>query len=189
MKRALSILGFLFLCVGCRVEMHDQPKRGTFKPSAFFDDGASARPLPQGVIARGYLRTNLVYFEGLDGTNLVSAIPIKVTRGVLDRGHERFDIYCSVCHGLSGKGDGMVVQRGFPKPPSFNEPRLRDAPIGYFYHVITHGYGVMFPYATRVEPEDRWAIAAYIRALQLRESTALANSVSRERRPIEKELP
>jgi len=161
-------------CAGCRFEMHDQPKRSAYKESGFFADRSSSRRLPEGVIARGYLRTNSVFFEGLSGTNLVDDIPVKITRAVLDRGQERYNIYCSVCHGLSGEGNGMVVQRGFPKPPSFDEDRLRNAPVGYFYRVITYGYGVMFPYANRVTPEDRWAIAAYIRALQSR-ATSVAD--------------
>lgn len=178
----LAVLGGALAFAGCRNEMHDQPKRGPLKPSAFFMDGSSARLLPEGVVARGYLRTNQAYFEGLVGTNLLNEIPISVTRETLERGRERFDIYCSVCHGLSGDGNGMVVQRGFPKPPSFDEPRLRQAPIGHFYRVITHGYGVMFPYATRVPPEDRWAIASYIRALQLRPSMAETASHPEQRR-------
>jgi mono/diheme cytochrome c family protein len=167
----MKLVGLLLLiigCAGCRSEMHDQPKRGAYKESLFFADHSSGRPLPQGVVARGFLRTNALFFEGLDGTNLVEEIPVKVTPELLARGRERFDIYCSVCHGLGGEGNGMIVQRGFPKPPSFDDSRLRAAPVGHFYRVIAYGYGVMFSYANRVEPEDRWAIAAYIRALQLR---------------------
>jgi mono/diheme cytochrome c family protein len=165
--------------------MHDQPKRGAYKESPFFADRSSARPLPEGVVARGYLRTNRDFFEGLNGTNLVDEIPIKVTRETMERGRERFEIYCSVCHGLTGEGNGMVVQRGFPRPPSFDEDRLRAAPIGHFYRVITHGYGVMFSYANRVEPEDRWAIAAYIRALQLRGAMPISDLPQ----PTRKQLP
>lgn len=168
MNRSWAFLFAALLCSGCRLEMHDQPKRDAYKESRFYSDHSSARPLPEGVIARGYLRTNSQFFEGVKGTNLVQEIPIKITPELMERGRERFEIYCSVCHGLTGEGNGMVVQRGFPKPPSFDEERLRAAPIGHFYRVMTHGYGVMFSYANRVEPKDRWAIAAYIRALQLR---------------------
>ena len=94
-------------------------------------------------------------------------MPMPVTREMLDRGRERFDIFCAVCHGQTGEGNGMIVQRGFPPPPSYHIDRLRQAPVGHFYDVITHGYGIMYSYANRVSVEDRWAIAAYIRALQL----------------------
>jgi mono/diheme cytochrome c family protein len=166
---------FTLALSGCRSEMHDQPKRQSYESSRFFENGASSRPLVPGTVARGALRTNQAYFAGLRGTNLVTDIPLEITRGVLERGHERFDIYCSVCHGLNGDGNGMIVQRGFPPPPSFHLDRLRAAPIGHFYRVATEGYGVMFPYAARVSPEDRWAIAAYIRALQLSWSMTVAD--------------
>ncbi len=99
-----------------------------------------------------------------------------VTRQSLARGRERFNIYCAVCHGATGDGNGMIVQRGFPQPPSFHDQRLRDAPAGHFVDVITNGYGVMYSYASRVAPEDRWAIAAYIRALQLSQHAASADA-------------
>ncbi len=155
--------------------MHDQPKHRPLDASAFFADGMSARPLVAGTIARGYLRTNAAFFEGLAGagTNLVEEIPLKLTPEVLQRGQERFNIYCSVCHGLTGEGNGMVVQRGFPQPLSYHTDRLREAPAGHFYRVMTYGYGAMFPYASRVTPNDRWAIVAYIRALQLSQSTTI----------------
>jgi mono/diheme cytochrome c family protein len=155
--------------------MHNQPKHEPLESSSFFKDGASARPLVAGTIPRGSLHTNEAMFEGLTGTNLVTEITLKVTAQLLQRGRERFEIYCSVCHGLTGEGDGMIVQRGFPRPPSFQSERLREVPVGHIYRVITYGYGVMFPYAVRVAPEDRWAIAAYIRALQLSESLPAAS--------------
>jgi mono/diheme cytochrome c family protein len=175
MKRVLSMCAILLACGGCRLAMHDQPKHEALESSSFFKNGSSARPLLPGTIPRGYLRTNAAFFEALNGTNLVNELPMKPTRELLQRGRERFDIYCSVCHGLSGDGDGMIVQRGFPPPPSFHMDRLRQASVGHFYRVITYGYGVMFPYAVRVEPKDRWAIAAYIRALQLSRNATLAS--------------
>jgi len=166
--------------------MHNQPKRQAYKSSRFFENGASARPLLPGTVARGKLQTNLVYFAGLRGTNLATDIPVRITREVLDRGRERFDIYCSVCHGLTGEGNGMIVQRGFPPPPSFHTDRLREAPVGHLYRVITDGYGVMFPYAARVAPDDRWAIAAYIRALQFSATRQVADLSSDARTQLER---
>lgn len=165
----LVFLGLLLTLVvsGCRREMYNQP---LFKPldrSTFFSDGMSARPLVHGTVARGYLRTNDALYRGMSGTNLVRDIPLPVNLDLLKRGQERYQIYCSVCHGADGEGNGMIVQRGFPRPPSYHIDRLRQAPAGHFYRVITDGYGVMYPYAARVKPEDRWAITAYIRALQL----------------------
>jgi mono/diheme cytochrome c family protein len=162
------VLGaWCFVFAGCRQEMHDQPRHKPLHASSFFNDGMSARPLLTGTVPRGFLHTNDAFYEGLVGTNLVEKIPVAVTTQLLERGRERYNIYCSVCHDLNGEGNGMVVQRGFPRPPSFHIERLRAAPAGHFYRVITHGYGVMYPYRSRVTPEDRWAITAYIRALQL----------------------
>jgi mono/diheme cytochrome c family protein len=167
---AMSV--FALAATGCRQEMYDQPRHKPLGASAFFRDGMSARPLPAGTVPRGFLHTNDAFDEGLIGTNLVEDIPVPVTRELLQRGRERYDIYCSVCHDLNGEGNGMIAQRGFPRPPSFHVERLREAPVGHFYRVISHGYGVMYPYASRVAPEDRWAIIAYIRALQLSHATS-----------------
>jgi mono/diheme cytochrome c family protein len=157
----------LLAVVGCRPDMYNQPRYKTYAEDTFFRDGASARPLPPHTVARGHADVDTEYFEGktADG-KLVEAFPEPVTRAVLARGRERFDIYCAVCHGRTGEGNGMIVQRGFPAPPSYHTDRLRTAPVGHFYDVITNGYGVMYSYAARVEPPDRWAIVAYIRALQ-----------------------
>jgi len=163
----LSVFGFLLLAAGCRQEMYDQPRHKPLRSSSFFNDGMSARPLLAGTVPRGFFRTNDAFDEGLVGTNLVQEIPVPLTNELLQRGQERYNIYCGVCHGLNGDGDGMIVQRGFPRPPSFHLERLCDAPAGHFYRAITYGYGVMYPYANRVAPEDRWAITAYLRALQL----------------------
>lgn len=163
----------LLLCSGlaltaCRRDMFNQPRYKTFAPNPFFSDGASARPLPLHTVPRGQANTDTGFFEGTtDDGKLVETLPMPVTRELLARGRQRFDIYCAVCHGRTGEGNGMIIQRGFPVPPSYHTDRLRNAPIGYFYYVITNGYGVMYSYASRVEPKDRWAIAAYIRALQL----------------------
>ncbi len=123
------------------------------------------------------------------GTNLITEFPIPITRAVLERGQERFNIYCSVCHGRTGEGNGMIVQRGFPPPPSYHIDRLRKAPVGHLFDVMTRGYGVMYSYASRVEPSDRWAIAAYIRALQLSRHATLDDVPADERAKLENGPP
>jgi len=164
----------LLALAGCRPDMFNQPRANPLRESDFFPDGAASRPIPPNTVARGFLNEDDARYRGMIGTNLVTEIPIPVTRALLERGRERFEIYCAVCHGRTGEGNGMIAQRGFPAPPSYHIDRLRDAPIGHFYNVITRGYGVMYSYAARVEPNDRWAIAAYIRALQLSRHATLA---------------
>ena len=178
---AISAL-LLLTFTGCRPDMYNQPRYKTYAADDFFRDGASARPLPLHTVARGHADLDTEYFQGkTDDGKLVEAFPQAVTRATLERGRERFDIYCAVCHGRSGEGNGIIVQRGFPAPPSYHTDRLRTAPVGHFYDVITNGYGVMYPYAARVEPPDRWAIAAYIRALQLAQNATLDDVPAAER--------
>jgi hypothetical protein len=178
----IVIVTLLLLACGCRPDMFNQPRNNPLSSSDFFENGAGSRPLVPGTIARGHLEEDREFYTGMSGTNLVTEFPLPVNRAVLERGRERYDIYCSVCHGLSGDGDGMIVQRGFPRPPSFHIDRLRQAPVGHFFDVMTRGYGVMYSYASRVEPTDRWAIAAYIRALQLSHDGKLAD-VPNDQRP------
>ncbi|HET7624082.1 MAG TPA: cytochrome c [Verrucomicrobiae bacterium] len=159
---------FALCATGCRRDMFNQPYDKPLEKSDFFQDNHMAsRPVVPNTIARGHLDADEAFYTGKIGTNLVTTFPFPITRQVLLRGQERFNIYCAPCHGRTGDGDGMIPQRGFPRPPSYHIDRLRQAPVGHFFDVITHGYGIMYPYATRVEPSDRWAIAAYIRALQL----------------------
>jgi hypothetical protein len=195
--------------VGCRQDMHDQPKYKPQQPSRFFADGRSERPPVEGTIARGHLKAaDREYMTGRTGEpgaapmpvpvaaiaqpqagkvpnapagkssddpggpalfdpDLVKEFPIPITREVLERGRERFNIFCSPCHGYTGRGDGMIVRRGFVTPPSYHIQRLKDAPVGHFFDVITNGYGAMYSYASRVSIPDRWAISTYIRVLQL----------------------
>jgi mono/diheme cytochrome c family protein len=149
--------------------MHDQPKYVPLRGSAFFGDGRSARPVPAGTVARGQLHEDsLVYTGKVDGAD-ATVFPFTVDARVMARGQERFNIYCSPCHGRTGQGDGMVVQRGYRRPPSYHQDRLRDAPVGHFFDVITNGFGAMPDYAAQIKAEDRWAIIAYLRALQLSE--------------------
>jgi mono/diheme cytochrome c family protein len=137
-------------------------------------------------VARGDLRENAVLYTGhLPNGEFANVSPLPVNEVLLKRGQERFNIYCSVCHGRTGLGDGMIVQRGFPHPPAYTDERLRNAPLGYFFNVITNGYGVMYSYAQRVEPEDRWAIAAYIRVLQLSEHATLADATPQGKAELE----
>ncbi len=160
LRRAVLVLG-LCLLGACRQEMAEQPKYVAFAPSTLWPDGASARPLVPGTVARGALERRA---EALT--------PPPVTPALLARGRERYEIFCAPCHGLDGMGEGRVVARGFPQPPSYHSARLRAAPAQHFFDVITDGYGVMYSYAGRVAPADRWAIAAYIRALQLASAEA-----------------
>jgi mono/diheme cytochrome c family protein len=161
-----ALLLLPMLGAACRQDMHDQPKYKPFRPSEFFADGRSARPLVQGTVARGTLREDTVYYTGKVGSEFVKEIPVKVTAELLARGQTEFQVFCSPCHGRTGRGDGMVVQRGFKKPPSYHIDRLRQMPVGYFYDVITNGFGAMADYAPQVPAADRWAIAAYVRTLQ-----------------------
>jgi mono/diheme cytochrome c family protein len=146
--------------------MHDQPKYKPLRGSEIFPDGRSARPLVPGTVARGTLREDAVLYTGKLGNEFVADIPVKVTAELLARGQSEYQVFCSPCHGRTGRGDGMVVQRGFKKPSSYHVDRLRQMPVGYFYDVITNGFGAMSDYSAQVPPMDRWAIAAYVRTLQ-----------------------
>jgi mono/diheme cytochrome c family protein/REP element-mobilizing transposase RayT len=166
--RALPVLlAICCLALGCRRDMYDQPKAKPLSENHFFKNGTSARQIPPHTVARGDARGDSAFFTGLTNGKLVAQSPVQLTPELLARGRERYDIYCAVCHGRTGAGNGEIVRRGFPAPPTYHSDRMRNAPIGHFYYVITNGYGVMYPYAARVDPADRWAIAAYIRALQL----------------------
>jgi hypothetical protein len=162
----IAAIAFLCLTTACRRDMQDQPKYIPLRPSDFFADGRSARPLPEGTVARGELRADKIFFTGKVGDQFADHLPFPVTRTILDRGQERFNIYCTPCHGHLGNGLGMIVRRGLKRPPSYHIDRLRQIPIGYFYDVITNGFGAMQDYSAQVAPRDRWAIAAYIRVLQ-----------------------
>ncbi|MGH9160408.1 MAG: c-type cytochrome [Vicinamibacteraceae bacterium] len=171
--------------VACRQDMHDTPRFEPLERSDFFADQRSARPLLEGTVARGQLRADEVFYTGKLNNQPVAELPMPLTRELVERGRERFNIYCSPCHGRTGEGQGMVVRRGFKQAASFHDPRLRGMPIGYFVDVMTNGFGQMPDYATQVAPRDRWAIAAYIRALQLSRSATANDVPADERKKLE----
>lgn len=196
----LGVPAVLALLVGCdRLDMYDQPRYKPLAASNFFDDGLSARPRVEGTVARGELRDDEPLYTGKQAGKLVSQIPraayravqngdadgfdrpvdqaklTELRRALIMRGRERFDIYCSVCHGRTGDGDGMIVRRGFPKPPSLHIERLQIAPAGHFFDVATNGLGAMPSYANRIDVADRWAIVAYVRALQLSQNAQIGD--------------
>lgn len=186
---AFSVFAVVALAGGCRYDMQDQPRYEAYEKSDFFRDGQASRNLPEGTVARGLLKEDKAFFTGkIDnpdpnaqvqtttdarGNTLVSSFPnavdtfpIPVTKELIDRGQNRYNIFCIVCHGAVGNGDGMIVRRGFSKPPSYNDDRLRNAPVGHFFDVMTNGWGKMNSYADKLTAADRWAVAAYIRTLQ-----------------------
>ncbi|MEM8996221.1 MAG: cytochrome c, partial [Acidobacteriota bacterium] len=161
---------------GCRQDMQDAPYVEPFEHHEFWDNGSANRPLPAGTIARGLLKEDTRYWFGRDdGNQLINSLPERFdwTRDLLDRGQERYEIYCGVCHAATGSGRGMIVQRGFKQPQPLYEERLQGMPIGYFFDVITNGFGVMPHYRNQVPVDDRWAIAAYIRVLQVSQGSQL----------------
>jgi mono/diheme cytochrome c family protein len=151
---------------GCRKDMYDQPKYEAYDPSATFADGTSSRQLLSGTVARGQLKADTLYYEGkIDGKD-ADVFPFPIDEATLEMGRDRYTIFCSPCHGQQGNGKGMVVRRGFSPPPDLHSEYLKKIPVGHFFNVITHGYGAMYSYEARIPVKQRWAIAAYIRALQ-----------------------
>jgi mono/diheme cytochrome c family protein len=180
----LRVLGVVIASVAlsaCRQDMHDAPRYEPLEANAFFANGSASRMLVANTVPRGLLREDTHLNEGRVDGQLATTFPMPVTAEVMARGQERFNVFCSPCHGRTGSGNGMVVQRGFRAPPSYHEDRLRNAPVGYFFDVMTNGFGAMQDYAAQVPVSDRWAIAAYIRALQLSQR-ATVNDVPANRR-------
>ncbi len=180
---ALTMLAGLVL-MGCRSEMYDQPRYKPYHASGFFDDGTSARPLVAGTVPRRDPaergKASAEHFEtGKVQGKLAGTLPFPVDRQVLERGQDRYRIFCTPCHGELGDGRGIVVRRGFNPPPSYHTDEMRKEPVGHFFDVMTRGHGTMYSYASRISPKDRWAIAAYIRALQLSQH-AVAAQLPRE---------
>lgn len=188
---AFLLFTFAFLTgCGVRFDMQDQPRYKAYKKSDFFADGRASRDLPAGTVPRGLLKENKAFYTGkVDNPdpnaqaqstvnasgntvmttfpNMIDEFPVPVTKELVDRGQTRYNIYCIVCHGPVGSGDGMIVRRGFVKPPTFHDDRLRNAPVGHYFDVMTNGFGRMNSYAAMLTPADRWAVVAYIRALQV----------------------
>ena len=152
---------------GCRQDMHDAPRYDPLEYSSVFPKGSSALPLVEGTVARGFLHEDALLYEGKVNGQPAMAFPFPITRADLDRGEERFNIYCSPCHGRTGEGNGMVVQRGYRQAANYHIDRLRDAPVGYLFDVVTNGFATMPDYKAQIPVDDRWRIVAYIRALQL----------------------
>ena len=172
--RMVVCAGLIALALsGCRLDMHVQPKYLPYEPTNFFGDGRSERQPVAGTVARGQLHLDELLFTGRENDQEANEFPFPVTRADLDRGRERYNVYCTPCHDYTGSGNGMIVQRGFPHPPSFHSDRLRQAPVGHFFGVMTNGFGAMYSYADRVDVADRWRIAAYIRVLQLSRNATL----------------
>jgi mono/diheme cytochrome c family protein len=188
LRRGAALVLLAAAVTACRQDMHDQPKYKPFRESESFADKRSARPLVPGTVARGTLREDSVFYTGKVGKDFVTEIPVKVTADLLARGETQFQVFCSPCHGRTGRGDGMIVQRGFKKPPSYHTDQLRQMPIGYFYDVITNGFGAMADYSAQVPPLDRWAIAAYIRTLQYSQYAPAVDVPADERAGLDRSL-
>jgi len=169
--------------------MDDQPRYEPLEASRFFPDGQSSRPRVEGTVARGELHADAALYTGKTGGRLVEKLPVPLTADLLARGRERYDIYCSPCHDRVGTGKGMIVRRGYREPPSLHIERLRQAPAGHFFDVMTSGFGAMPAYARQVAVRDRWAIVAYIRALQRSQRATLADVPAAERQALETEGP
>ncbi|MBM4258164.1 MAG: cytochrome c [Deltaproteobacteria bacterium] len=179
------VLSSFLIATGCRQDMHDQPRFEPLEANNFFSDGRAARPLVTGVVARGTLQEDAHLFTGRVNDEFVTTFPFTITQDVIVRGQERYNIFCSPCHGALGDGEGAIVQRGLKHPPSYHIDRLREAPVGYYFNVITNGFGAMFDYADRVSVRDRWAIIAYIRALQLSQNAKIDDVPAEARQQLD----
>lgn len=177
--RCLALL--VVFAAGCRQDMHDAPRYEVYEASTSFADGRASRNAPTGTVARGWLREDEALYTGKVNGQTVDAVPFAITHADLKRGQERFNIYCTPCHGRLGDGQGMVVQRGLRQAASYHQDRLRQERIGYFFDVITNGFGAMQGYADQVPVRDRWLIASYVRALQFSQNASV-NDVPGERR-------
>jgi mono/diheme cytochrome c family protein len=181
--RAMALGAACLVLIACRQDMHNGPRYRPLRASEFFTDGSSARMLVENTVSRNPLTdTDELLYTGKINDAFANVFPMPITAAVLARGQQRYNIFCAPCHGRTGKGDGMIVQRGMRQPPSFMEDRLRNAAAGYFFDVMTHGFGAMQDYAAQIPVEDRWAIVAYERALQFSQHAALGD-VPDDRRP------
>jgi mono/diheme cytochrome c family protein len=185
-KRFAALVALLLFGAACRQDMHDNPRYEPLESTTFFADGRSERPLVANTVARGLLRDDEHLYQGRVNGELATTFPMPVNAQLMLRGQDRFNIYCTPCHGRTGKGDGMVVRRGYRAPTSFHDARLLQAPPGYIFDVITHGFGAMPDYAAQVAVTDRWAIAAYIKALQVSQNATVADVPADKRGELDK---
>ena len=181
----IALMAMAASLVSCRQDMHDQPKLKNFRKTSFFNDKRSVRPVVEDTVARGQLRADERFETGKADGKPVLDLPVPVTAALLTRGRDRYDIFCAPCHDRTGGGLGTVVRRGFRRPNSFHIDRLRESPPGYFYDVMLNGFGSMADYAAQIEPSDRWAIVAYIRALQLSQRATVADVPESERAALQ----
>ena len=182
----LLLVAVLSVLSGCRQDMHDQPRFKPLAASDFYADSRSVRPPVEGTVARGQLHEDTYFYTGKIGNNPGDYMPFAVTADVLARGQGRYNIYCAPCHSRVGDGNGVIPSRGFPrKPPSFHIERLRKAPLGYLFDVITNGFGIMPEYASQIPPRDRWDIVAYVRALQLSQNASMTDVPADQKVPSE----
>jgi len=172
---AMGAMAAMLVLAGCRQDMQDQPKFVPQRGTSFFADGRSARPQVLNTVARSQMHENEYFYTGMVGGKEGDGFPIALTPEVMQRGQERYNIYCTPCHSRVGNGDGMIVQRGYRPAGNFHTDRLRNAPLGHFFSVMTNGYGAMPDYSAQLTPEDRWAVVAYIRALQLSQNAKPAD--------------
>lgn len=186
MRRRITLLIGVISLAGCRQDMHDQPRYKPLAATDFFGDRRSARPPVEGTVARGQLRLDTALYTGKMGDADVDVFPFEISRGDLLRGQERFNVFCAPCHSRIGDGNGMVVRRGFRQAASYHTGKLLNAPVGHFFDVMTNGFGAMPSYASRVPPEDRWRIAAYIRVLQFSENAKIEDVPADQRAEIDK---
>ena len=186
-KHLLTIVLLILAVSGCRRDMQDQPRYKPLRASRFFADSRSARPIPAGTIARDELNDTDVLHTGLNNGAFTTQFPVPITKQLLLRGQERYNIYCTPCHGFLGDGNGMIAKRGFKWPANFHTDRLRNAPPGYLFQVVSNGYGAMPAYRHQIEPNDRWAILAYLRALQLSRNATLADVPPNAHTQLEKQ--
>jgi mono/diheme cytochrome c family protein len=183
---AVFAASFLLAGSGCRQDMHDQPKFKGYRASQFFKDSRSARLPVEGTVARGQLEADEPFSTGTEGGALLQELPFPLDRAVLDRGRDRYDAFCSPCHDRTGSGRGIVVQRGYKEPRSFHTEEVRNMPVGYYFQVMSNGFGVMPSYAAQISARDRWVIASYIRALQLSQHAAVDDVPASQRTALEK---
>ena len=186
MRNRIALVIAALSAAACRQDMHNQPKYKPLAASLFFGDGRSARPVIADTVARGNMRIDDARFTGKVNSADVDAFPFPIAKADVQRGQERFNIYCSPCHGRLGDGQGMIVKRGFRQPPTYHSDRLRNAPVGHFFDVVTNGFGAMASYASRVPVDDRWRIIAYIRALQFSQNATLGDVPAANRTDLDK---